>query len=50
MNSAYSNTTIGVEEFEKLHQEGIAISPHVVKENQHQIRLQYEEPLMPGGW
>ncbi|MFW9906642.1 MAG: hypothetical protein ACFFFH_20205 [Candidatus Thorarchaeota archaeon] len=33
MNNAYSNTTISVEEFNKLHQQGKAISPHVVKES-----------------
>jgi hypothetical protein len=32
MTNAYSDTMIGVNEFNRLHQQGIAISPHIVKE------------------
>jgi len=32
MTDAYSDTMIGVDEFNKLHQQGFAISPHIVKE------------------
>jgi hypothetical protein len=31
MTNAYSGTMIGINEFNKLHQQGIAVSPHIVK-------------------
>jgi len=32
VTNAYSGTTISVSEFNRLHQQGIALAPHVVKD------------------
>jgi hypothetical protein len=39
MTNAYSSTTISVSEFNKLHQQGIALAPHVVRDEDNEGKL-----------